>query len=256
MRSTFLRLIRLVLIGRLILIHQQDSRAYGCHTTTIQIQNGTWLNTSRWLLNGFFGNEEYMPMPPIHNNVNQPTTLNPVLPESPFIPNRKQDCLCGATQVLNKQSLEKLKAIRADAQSSFMGLIGGKEFPIRYYPWFARISLHNQKKEEKHCTGVLINARFGRYLFNWGILRFFFQSEIPVLTAATCACGNLPVDCSAAQLEKPSWNFPLGRSAVRPAMSVNVSLGQVEGDNQFIATVTFIFLILKTQFVCFRLVYG
>ena len=51
--------LRLTLIWRLGLILHEEATA--CHTTVVHIQNGTFLNTSRWRQNGFFGSLDTLP---------------------------------------------------------------------------------------------------------------------------------------------------------------------------------------------------
>ena len=60
LKSIVSLVLRLTLIGRLgLILHREATEA--CHTTIVHIQNGTWLNTSRWRQNGFFGNLDRLP---------------------------------------------------------------------------------------------------------------------------------------------------------------------------------------------------
>ena len=78
-----------------------------CHTTRIYIQNGTWLDTAKWLQNGFFGGPDILPVtgPVLPSKTTTPT--NPVAGNVAHIPNRDQDCICGAISVSGRQEKEE-----------------------------------------------------------------------------------------------------------------------------------------------------
>ena len=65
LKSVVSLVLRLTLIWRLGLILHEEATA--CHTTIVHIQNGTWLNTSRWRQNGFFGHLGRLPQGSIVN---------------------------------------------------------------------------------------------------------------------------------------------------------------------------------------------
>ena len=97
-KSIFSFLLRWTLLLKVIRYHRPEVfKVAACHTTTIYVQNGTWLNTSRWLQNGFFGSQDSLPLTgrPFNLSSSQETTVNPVLPLLPHIPNRHQGCICG-----------------------------------------------------------------------------------------------------------------------------------------------------------------
>ena len=98
-KSIFSFLLRWTLLLKVIRYHLESSQA--CHSTTIYVQNGTWLNTSRWLQNGFFGSQDTLPLTgkPTNLSADYTTTRNPVLPLLPTIPNRQQGCVCGGMRV-------------------------------------------------------------------------------------------------------------------------------------------------------------
>lgn len=102
-----LKALRVALMWRLCLILHTKS-AQACHSTTVHIQNGTWLNTSPWLRRGFFGHFDYIPLPPQNLSPNFTSTANPVVPNHPVIPNREQDCVCGTVVVVVKSFLPYL----------------------------------------------------------------------------------------------------------------------------------------------------
>lgn len=99
MRSIFSLILRLALFWRLGLILLRHEEVKACHTTKIYIQNGTWLDTSRWLQNGFFGDQEILPVtgPVLPSKTTTP--INPVAGNVAHIPNKDQDCICGAINV-------------------------------------------------------------------------------------------------------------------------------------------------------------
>ena len=107
-KSIFSFLWRWTLLLKVIRYHLGGPEVFkvaACHTTTIYVQNGTWLNTSRWLQNGFFGSEDSLPLTGRPFNLSatsQATTVNPVLPLLPYIPNRHQGCICGELVKLRK----------------------------------------------------------------------------------------------------------------------------------------------------------
>ena len=86
----FSLVLRLTLIWRLGLILHEEATA--CHTTVVHIQNGTFLNTSRWRQNGFFGNLDRMPQGGRINSTFQNKTIavkvksNDVAPHSLVCP--------------------------------------------------------------------------------------------------------------------------------------------------------------------------
>ena len=92
----------------LILIFCLNKASEACHTTTVHIENGTWLDTSRWLQEGLLDNLDRYPLP----SQNIPPTLereepeeveqNKALPNFPVIPNKKQDCFCGSTATVRQ----------------------------------------------------------------------------------------------------------------------------------------------------------
>ena len=98
-KSIFSFLLRWTLLLKVIRYHLESSQA--CQSTTIYVQNGTWLNTSRWLQNGFFGSQDTLPLTgkPTNLSADYTTTRNPVLPLLPTIPNRQQGCVCGGMRV-------------------------------------------------------------------------------------------------------------------------------------------------------------
>ena len=98
-KSIFSLLLRSTLVLRVIRYHT-EYEVEACHTTTIYVQNGTWLNTSRWLQNGFFGSEDLLPLTEPTASLpftDKSTTVNPVNPLLDFIPNKQQKCVCGTT---------------------------------------------------------------------------------------------------------------------------------------------------------------
>ena len=74
LKSMVSLVLRLTLIGRLgLILHREATEA--CHTTIVYIQNGTWLNTSRWRQNGFFGHLDRLPIAEKPNKTfHDPTT--------------------------------------------------------------------------------------------------------------------------------------------------------------------------------------
>ena len=108
--SLLLRSTLVTLVLRVIRYHT-DYEVEACHSTTIYVQNGTWLNTSRWLQNGFFGSEDLLPLTeptPSLPFTDKSTTVNPVNPLLGFIPNKRQKCLCG-TIVSASESVREIE---------------------------------------------------------------------------------------------------------------------------------------------------
>ena len=95
-------LLRFLLIWRVAHFLYERNASTACHTTTIYVQNGTWLNVSEWYGNGLFGNIHRLPNPitvkPSYGNKTY-STSNPALPRLPYFPTPEQDCVCGKTEV-------------------------------------------------------------------------------------------------------------------------------------------------------------
>ena len=96
-------LLRFLLIWRVAHFLYERNASTACHTTTIYVQNGTWLNVSEWYGNGLFGNIHRLPNPitvkPSYGKNKTYVTSNPALPRLPYFPTPEQDCVCGKTEV-------------------------------------------------------------------------------------------------------------------------------------------------------------
>ena len=98
-------LLRFLLIWRVAHFLYERNASTACHTTTIYVQNGTWLNVSEWYGNGLFGNIHRLPNPitvkPSYEDSNRTFVIsNPALPRLPYFPTPEQDCVCGRPEVV------------------------------------------------------------------------------------------------------------------------------------------------------------
>lgn len=109
-------------------------RVKGCHTTTLNIQNGTWCDP---------GDQKYIKSKNPGDPYNPPVIVHPT-PEPPPVPPLSFGCKCGA---LDEESLG--------------GVTHGKTFGRELNrPWVAHFKVNKDSTNPSECGGTLLNKRW------------------------------------------------------------------------------------------------